>query len=467
MVHRILITAFLAAFAAVSPAMSGVDRLSSGATVYPMLAGSYTSTAMSTDRLYAARSGGVDWVYQSDVYLDQWTAVQILPIDYLSITGALDGTLYGVVAGSGIDWIHWSGQWLTTRIAAGSYVSVAINTDPASGGLFAAGAVGGIDRIYWDGVQWTKSNAARGKYLCVAPDTTNLGSLFAVRSDGQICWIHNGGSWTTTLLIGGSYVGVASDTTNTGGCYALRSDGTVDRIAFSDGVWTASTVTTGAYKAITADLTNPGGLFGAALDAGKTIADAKKCIDNTHVQCTGLVTGYFSGYFYVAPSDRVSGIRVALDKHKAVEGFSVNLTGSMVTLPTGERCIRATSCDLLLDHKLLPFWMANRGIGGGAFGEVMMGAGQAGVANGTGLNNVGTLIKSGGVVTTKEGSDTITLTDGSGTPVKCIDPWGFVGYSVAVADYVLVTGVVSVDRDVNGYIVPTVILTDWSIARRP
>jgi len=227
--------------------------------------------------------------------------------------------------------------------------------------------------------------------------------------------------------------------------------------------WFASTLATGSYAAITGDLANPGGLFGVAADAGLAIPDTKKCIDNTHVECGGFVTGYFDNYFYVCTPARIGGIRVSRESHTAVEGAFASITGDMSTLSSGERYIKATSVSLVLNNKLMPFYMSNRSIGGGAFLDLLSGIGQVGVAGGLGLNNVGMLVKTGGKVTDVAGYDTLHLTDGSGSPIECVDPWGFVSYTVRASDYLAVTGVVSMGLDTYLNPIPVLLLTDLRI----
>jgi hypothetical protein len=86
-----------------------------------------------------------------------------------------------------------------------------------------------------------------------------------------------------------------------------------------------------------------------------------------------------------------------------------------------------------------PLGMNNRAVGGSAFGSPPLG--QSGVIGGTGLNNIGLLIKTWGEVTYKEPSGAyILITDGAGDPIR-IDTTGLA--SVPSEGYVSVIGISS------------------------
>jgi len=73
------------------------------------------------------------------------------------------------------------------------------------------------------------------------------------------------------------------------------------------------------------------------------------------------------------------------------------VTGILKTDGAGERYILASSAEPAGWDSVLPVGMTNLRLGGGDFHyNPVTGAGQVGVTDGVGLNNVGLLVKSGG-----------------------------------------------------------------------
>lgn len=127
---------------------------------------------------------------------------------------------------------------------------------------------------------------------------------------------------------------------------------------------------------------------------GLRIADAKSWADGAEVYIPrGVVTAVFGDYFYVESENRESGIRVVKPGHGKTIGDRVDVSGQMGTNEHGERYIAATT---LLDNgsgAVAPVGMTNKAVGGAAC------PGQIGVTDGTGLNNIGLLVKTSGVCT--------------------------------------------------------------------
>ncbi|HPP73663.1 MAG TPA: hypothetical protein PLU88_00875 [Armatimonadota bacterium] len=118
------------------------------------------------------------------------------------------------------------------------------------------------------------------------------------------------------------------------------------------------------------------------------------------------VTGAFPGFFYIENIDRSSGLRVISSAEVEV-GKGVLVTGVMTTV-SGERAINETSVVTLSELNIKPVGMNNLWLGGGES------ALQQGVLGGSGLNNIGLLVRTCGKFT--------YIDDGSGINLKCIVP---------------------------------------------
>ena len=153
-----------------------------------------------------------------------------------------------------------------------------------------------------------------------------------------------------------------------------------------------------------------------------TTAAAKLLTDGTLVSVAGkLATSAvddFAEFFYIEDSNRTGGIRVALppsDIPELARGSVLNVIGTMSTTADDERQISGSIVIITSTaDPLTPLGIHNRSIGGGDFGTPP--EGQLGVTAGSGLNNVGLLIRTwGAVVSTGEGY--VQVDDGSG-PVQ-------------------------------------------------
>lgn len=146
---------------------------------------------------------------------------------------------------------------------------------------------------------------------------------------------------------------------------------------------------------------------------------AAKGVANGGMAATeGIVTSVFDDCFYIEDSDRSTGIRVEWSEEPVEPMRKVGVTGQISTDVNGERAIIATS---VLDHgasSIKPLGMSCRSIGGGDLALSNQIA-QMGVEQGSGLNNIGLLVKIQGSVTHNGGtffcvSDGSEVTDASG-----------------------------------------------------
>ena len=196
-----------------------------------------------------------------------------------------------------------------------------------------------------------------------------------------------------------------------------------------------------------------------------TINAAKLLGDGTFVSVAGKIatsgrnpitgiTDRFSGFFYLEEADRHSGIRISCPSWPITDllrGSVINVIGTMGTTGAGERQIVAPIVIITsTTTPPPPLGMNNRAVGGAAFGSPPLG--QSGVIGGTGLNNIGLLIKTWGEVTYKEPSGAyILITDGAGAPVR-IDTAGLA--SVPSEGYVSVIGISSLYTGPSPLVLP-------------
>ncbi|MHB1458771.1 MAG: chitobiase/beta-hexosaminidase C-terminal domain-containing protein [Armatimonadota bacterium] len=170
------------------------------------------------------------------------------------------------------------------------------------------------------------------------------------------------------------------------------------------------------------------------------IADTKKSVDGTGVVVSGIISAAFDGFFYVESVDRSHGIRVNKASHGLVPGQVVTVNGILDTLDSSERFIEAIGVSTAGFDEVTPLGLTNKALGGGVLGTLPNG--QAGVEGGSGLNNIGLLVKTTGRVTTS-GTDWFKIDDGSGVSVKIL------GTKPTGTPYVTVTGIVSCENQEN------------------
>ncbi len=157
-----------------------------------------------------------------------------------------------------------------------------------------------------------------------------------------------------------------------------------------------------------------------------SIADMKQLADGTVVEIPGvIVTALFNPVLYAEQPDRFSGIRVVWDDESVSEGEQVNVAGTLQTNADGEREILALDIRSTGTASVDPVGLNLKALGGGDFfynpGPPI--SGQQGVLGGSGLNNIGLLVKVWGNVTYVD-SSTFLVDDGSAGPVPVTVPPG-------------------------------------------
>ena len=192
------------------------------------------------------------------------------------------------------------------------------------------------------------------------------------------------------------------------------------------------------------------------------IASAKTALDGKMVDIpSAVVTAVFDGYFYIESSNRASGIRVEEAVHTAAKDTIIGVWGMTATNTNGERYIAPSYYISTGNNETVqPLGMTVKSLGGGPIGVPP--AGQAGVQGGSGLNNIGLLVRVCGKASFVDGS-TFTVDDGSRAPVECKIAQDSVGEWIN-GKSVIVTGVCSC-RSANSAINPVILLRDTNDLR--
>lgn len=149
---------------------------------------------------------------------------------------------------------------------------------------------------------------------------------------------------------------------------------------------------------------------------------AKLAADGTPVSASGTIAtaaiGDFAEFFYIEEPNRSSGIRVAIPPSAVtdlIRGSVLDVTGTIGTTKDGERQIANPVVHVSSSiTPLAPLGMPNHSLGGGSFGLPPLG--QVGPTGGSGLNNIGLLVKTWGTVACL-GTD-VFIDNGSGITVK-------------------------------------------------
>jgi len=175
----------------------------------------------------------------------------------------------------------------------------------------------------------------------------------------------------------------------------------------------------------------------------KSVSDAKLLTNGDPIALLGqVVTVSQPAYFYVENSERTTGIKVISGAQPAING-AVAVHGTAGT-DHNERCVNATSAQVVKSADAIkPFASCIRSIGGGASGIPPQG--QEGVTGGTGLNTIGLLMRTAGMVTARYPGDSpqrFILDDGSPYLLNCVCLSGVTLPSVD--DFCVVTGVSSI-----------------------
>ena len=150
-----------------------------------------------------------------------------------------------------------------------------------------------------------------------------------------------------------------------------------------------------------------------------SLSSLRQMASGSYISLSGTLAassaGDLSPFFYVEAADRSAGMRVNPLQGQVAgleRGSTVNVIGTLNTLASGERQISAPV--VILAGKLTEpaaLGMPSYSVGGGDFG-IPPGTGQYGVTGGTGLNNVGLLVSTWGVVKFSS-NGYFAMTDGS------------------------------------------------------
>ncbi|MBI2841773.1 MAG: chitobiase/beta-hexosaminidase C-terminal domain-containing protein [Armatimonadetes bacterium] len=207
------------------------------------------------------------------------------------------------------------------------------------------------------------------------------------------------------------------------GAIAVSQPTTIKARAFKDGM-APSIIRTMTYWI--------GAPPSAAMSTLKGRADGQDAATNAVA-----VTAVFGDSFYVEELDRSAGIRVDLPGHTAAVGRTVLVMGKIMTdAVTGERYIQGEIMGDAGEGGVEPLIVTGKSLGGGPSGL------QEGVESGSGLSNIGLLVKATGrVISPADG--VYYLDDGSGVNVKVTT----MGALPTENSYVAVTGISSCEKD--------------------
>ncbi|MEN6520585.1 MAG: DNRLRE domain-containing protein [Armatimonadota bacterium] len=162
-----------------------------------------------------------------------------------------------------------------------------------------------------------------------------------------------------------------------------------------------------------------------------------------------VVTGAFQGFFNIQCPEAghtACGIKVISTTVPSL-GSIVNVEGVLSRDNNGELVIDAGTVTVVEDGATAytaisgPYGVINKQVGGGAVGSAI------GPDGGSGINLVGVLQTTWGRVSSLISGSSMTVDDGSGTPVKVIGPTGMATDGCCVK----VTGVSSIEKTGTGY----------------
>ena len=168
-----------------------------------------------------------------------------------------------------------------------------------------------------------------------------------------------------------------------------------------------------------------------------TIAEAKSEPDDTLVALVSKpVTALFYDCMYIQDSDKPNGIRVDVPMY--VEGALVDIAGTLALL-NGERQLYVFWMEAPDSGSVpAPIGMGNKALGGGQLNSL-----TPGITGGTGVHNVGLLVRSWGRVM-ESGTGYFIIDDGSGANLKVTVPYGV--NPPDEGQYAIVTGISSVEN---------------------
>ena len=143
-----------------------------------------------------------------------------------------------------------------------------------------------------------------------------------------------------------------------------------------------------------------GPIWRFSTDEAVPIGDAKLKEDGAMICTKGIITAVFSDRFYIETPQRISGLCVYGFDPKLKQGVSVQILGILSTNQKGERSLTSTNIVYGGFDNIRPLGLANKAIGGADLNyNVETGAGQKGISGIEGLNNIGLLVRTWGVVT--------------------------------------------------------------------
>lgn len=280
-----------------------------------------------------------------------------------------------------------------------------------------------------------------GRYVSFSSDAANLvsvdvnGAMDVFAKD-----LVSGETMMISLITGGGQKPSYAEPPPPGGCLGVFN-------GRYGGVWSSA-----ADGIVPGPRGGPNQVYFSGLQADPIAVAKDKANDVSVIASCGVVSAVFLDSFYfqqdgIASAGRASGIRVAWTGTVTV-GKRYTVTGTMKTNLDGERYIEATAVDPNTSGWTIdvpPLGMNNKTLGGGDWHyDAGTGAGQKGITGGSGLNNIGLLVRTWGKVKAFDPSTTPTwfvIDDGSGVDVRCEVP-----NSVAVHKtwtYVGVTGISS------------------------
>ncbi len=172
-----------------------------------------------------------------------------------------------------------------------------------------------------------------------------------------------------------------------------------------------------------------------------TVADARNAEDGTPVSLAGVAITAKTGaigpdFFYVEQPDRAAGLRVVGTTGLPV-GERVTVIGTMTTVGLERAVITLVDVSSTGENSALPaVGMSSQTIGGRTSGKLI------GPDGGTGVNNVGLLVRAWGKVTPGTGNE-FTIADGAGSGVLCRAASGI---TVPTTGYVSVGGIATVEQ---------------------
>ena len=143
---------------------------------------------------------------------------------------------------------------------------------------------------------------------------------------------------------------------------------------------------------------------------------AKTREEDTRIELIApIVSAVFSDCFYVEATDRSSGIRVDKANHGRTPGEGVDVWGAIKTDSDGERYVEATAILPDGSGSIEPLVMINRDLAGEDDLDPMTLSGQKGAQDAYGINNIGLLVWTTGLVTYADpGGAYFYVDDGSG-----------------------------------------------------